>query len=460
MSTAIPPQDDDKGAMKIIGYVMGIAGAAFKYGVGVQSGWVNKISSKKIVSESSFYGDPNRYAQGFHDTTKQNTIYDDPYINFIIATFLPYKKTGISFNTYLTSPELNSGSSFDPYRTISETISDSYSTLTDLVAVPSKNKSEKYGPVLVTLDWDVALVDPTEAKPMFKYYNIVEGSRGAYTAMINVACSRIFIDYKLPAIWTLSAYASAGEANVFKWLHQSGGSINVSLKNAFQTAEEQTGLMGHIASRINKQIFTNNDPKNITMAKAAGVNPSDIQNYMAAMKNIARYKNLAKMCAANPPRLIYTLLSSKITKYNIRGPISTVTTVTHSLNEAGGTSQIGSTSHSVASEGLIKNASPLKRNLSWPTGPALTPATNNPNLMYSRVQLPTTNWEDIIRVYNACPKNITQASASYKFYAENVKIAISNFYNSVNGLGIKTANMSYDSIKETGTYDVTYTYAS
>jgi hypothetical protein len=452
----IPPQDNDNEALKIIAYILKLANKAHYYGVGVEASWIDKIFKKKVVSRSTYYGNPDRYAQGTHDTTIQNIIYDDPYINFILDVFNDYMSPSATYDDFNVRPL----ESYTPCNTIAEVITNNYEILTDLVSVPASNEIKKYGPVLVTLDWDVALVNPAEAKPIFKYYNIVEGSRGAYSAIINIACTRIAMERALDSVWSLYAYVGvngAGEALIKRWIREQGGTPNITLMDAMRLAEEQTGLINHIGHRINNQIFTTLDPKSIVTLKIAGCKESDVDLYRAAQRAEARYQNLIKLCTDNPPKLIYTLLSSKVTKYNILGPMTTVTNVTSALNEAGGTSQVGSTSHSVPSESLIKYSSPLKRNLVWPTGGALTAATSDPNIVYSRIQIPTTNWDDIRRVYEACPKNITQASKSYKFHATSIKDAISDFYNSINDLGIRTASMSYDALKEMGTYDVSYT---
>ena len=258
----------------------------------------------------------------------------------------------------------------------------------------------------------------------------------------------------------MMANMTSGDASLMSWVQKKGSTIDGTLLTLIRSTEERTGLIHHVGEKLFGQIMTSLSIKDIAEIYAAGVSPSVGQQYISSQSAINKFTNLVLFCRANPPKIVYTLISSNITSYNIIGPMTNVTAVQTALNEAGGTSQISTSTHAVVSESLLKKPSPLKRNLSWPTGPALPAAVSGPNLFYNRIQIPTTNWDDIQRIYQACPVNVYTGSKSYKFYAENMLVAMGNFYASVNEFGVKTAHMSYDALKSMGTYDVTYTYSS
>jgi len=426
---------DPNDANRIVGYLMNIADTAHYYGVGIEAGWTNQISDKLVITRSTYIGNPDRFSQGFHSTTSQSIYYSDSYIDFISAML---------------------GSI---YNVVYEDTYDTYETLTELLAIPSKNEVEKYGPVIITLDWDVSLVDPSESKPIHKYYNIVEGSRGAYALLINHACTHIIRNYSYAAVGTFAAYANqgVGEANIQKWLATNGAVYSTDLMESIRATEERLGILSHIVSKLHRQIWSNIDPKTLTIAMARGVNESDVHKHMMVMQNVYRFNRLKTLCTNfGGTRVINALISTKNTTYNIQGPMTTVTSVETSLNEAGGTSQMRSSSQSVVSENILRWATPLKRNIIWPTGPYLSNAVSDDTTVYSKIQVPTSNWDDIKRIYETAPNFITQASKSYTFVADTLYNAVDAFYASVKQLGIRTASMSYDSLKGRGTYDVSY----
>ena len=436
---------DTVGAHDINSYVISIANVAYKYGVSTSAAWTNSITNRIVETYTSTLGDPSRFAQGTHVTTLQNTFYDDNYILYL--------------DTILNPTSLIDHSIF---RIMSEEIYDIYSYLGELYSIPEKTESKKYGPVLVTLDWDTSLVNPSEAKPIYKYYNIIEGSRGAYSLIINHACTSIMRNYSWPAITSFCNYttSSAGTANIARWISTNGGSYDASLMDYIRATEERMGVVYHVASRLHKQYLSNADVKTSTIAMARGIFPSEGERYLMMNASSNRFNKLKALCMANPTKITYSLISSKVTYYNIQGPMTSVVSIETALNEAGGTSQLKSASHDVPSESIIKWTSPLKRNVIWPVGDTITEIYSTDEISFGRIQIPCTNWNDVRRVQENIPEVIKQYSKSYTFVADTLYKAVNAFYSSIRELGIKNASMTYDGIKGHGTYDVTYTYAA
>jgi len=442
MADDLQPFHSPADALLITEYIVGISNLAYNLGVGSYSNWRNQIADKRIETRSTFHGDPMRFTQGLHSTTLQVTTTYNPYIDFL-------------YSIVTNTPQSNVAG------VIHEETIDEYSKLTPLLGIPSVQSNESYAPVMITLDWDTALVDPYEIKPMYKFFNVVEGARSSYVAIINHACTQILRKFGRDAIFTFSAYGNqeGGTANLIRWMKQNGTISSTDLIEGVRKAEQNTGLIGQIINRIHRQVTTRIDQMSLVLAMCGGVKYSDTNNYTETTHMYDRFDALKARCLAENTKIVYMPVSSKKTYFRISGPTATVTTINSSINEAGGTSHVSKSKQSVLSESLLKFSSPLKRNVQWPASEDDQPIVFGAQAHMNKIQIPTTNWTDVRRVHENCPTFVTQYSKSYTFIADDVRAAVKDFYASSSDLGIRTASMSFDANKGRGTYDVSYVSA-
>lgn len=443
----IPAAFDKNECMRIVNMLVNMAFTANRLNVGSYDSWQNQLTNKVVETTNTFHGEPTRVSQGIPATTLQvTTIAADPYLALIKGIL-----------------EVDDSDKGPIGRTYERSVY-SYSLITPLLAIPSVTTTNKYAPILRTFDWDTSLVDSTEVKPLFKYYNIVEGSRNAFSMLINAMCTKIMSWYTLQGVVSFIGYSgSAGFVLLAEWLEEMGATLDPDIKEGVKQLREATGLVDHVVNRIYSQIFANVDAETIALAMQKGVKQSDGEAYFQMLDAYDRFQAVQDLCRRNPTLLIKnTLVSTKSTTYNLKGPVSNIAHTASSLNDVGGTYQVTNSVQTAVSESVLKYATPLKRNVMWPTGEGNLTVVSGGGapIQYNRIQIPTSNWDDVKRLYDNAPKTVYQRSKSYTFVADTLFDAVADFYSSIRHLGLKSASMSYDCEKSRGTYDVSYTYAT
>ncbi len=434
---------NESAAHEIVQFILAITVMAKNAGVSLGKNWDSHSKDTEIVVKSTYAGDEQRFSSGLALTSTKTTTVDDKYIDFLKAV--------------LNMPTLNT--------TTTEITTHTYSTGDDglaLTALPDTTIVEKYGPYIRTLDYTMCLINPVEQKPLFRLFNIVEGARGALAVILNIICGHIFSHYAFQDVWSfmITAHDDLGFGRLQKTLSKGGIVISDSFMTTMRNTKQVTSILSKVQSMVSSQFNNLNiDIDTANLAVAIGMPDSTHLDYTG----LHDVKVAFDLIQQRTLKSRYTIFQNKLisfnkTQYHICGATTVVVTSNTALSDNGAMCNVNSKSQTVPSEQIIKRLSPLKRTVTYPTGGSLKSASNL--YTHSRVQIPCSNWDDVRRVQTNCPTSITQGNASYMFNAKDLYEATNAFYSSINQSGIKTAKMSYDCTKGSGTFDVGYIRAT
>lgn len=430
------------GAIGIINDIVKIAEHAETAGIRFGANWGRRHSEQSVHTSAVFSGDRTRFAQGLQESTVKTTTVSDGYTQFMNLCME-------------TEQELQ----------ITETAVHSYEgSGSDLIAVPIETIITKHSPCVRTLDWDSALVDPTEIKPMYKLYNIAEGSRGDVSAIVNMMCTRIVRNYTLNDIHTFKTFTAknVGISGIVAKLSKIGHTVPSSFIEAMQTLKERTTLVEFVNQRLSMQLASNVDMATANAALIANmVNVTDHNTYIALQYMHRRYLALKAICDTNFPVEYFEskMVSFRKIQFEVCGAITVVHTSSTALDKNGAMCQVNSQTETRVTESVLQKQSPLKRTVQWPTGTELRAARDS-DIIYNRIQVPSANWDDVKTIQLNTPRYITQGTKSYRIRADTIYTAADDFYASVRRPGVKTARLSYNAVQGTGTFEVSYITAS
>lgn len=446
-----------------------VVSLAHSYGIGIHTNYAPSGSTSSNTVESTFLGDPNKFARGVETTKITSVTLDSNYIQFIKAVL---GELGFS-NAFESSVEGSSESGNIMATIIEETLYEY--TEGDMIAIPRLKVRNTYAPVYKILDFSSSLTDTTEIKPSYFIKNLKSGGSGnwndiAHHLVFYLIKNTSFQDLLRFMFASVSAIGYANYAQICKKNKVEPPNENAYVRIAQVSAKSQVvKTAGNlIKNQINHGIGLDvlaavkaeGNSASVSSTVASIQTMSVLNNAYQAIKTRVENEESAKIIGAYPSHLI----ESQITKF-VYGKDNDSTTdaggdnnvsLVHVMNATYGVGSNGTVQEKRYEESLqeaervITQLQPITAIVT--TGDAV--AKEGTALI--TLQIPCNNWTDIENMKSSCPKSVTQISTSKIATYPNVMGAVNVFSSLVACKSLKSTRVQYNPLSSKCSIEYSY----
>lgn len=446
-----------------------VLSTAATFGIGIHTNYAPAASSSSNTTQSTFIGDPNKFARGV-ETTKTTTVtLDSNYIKYIQAV-LPKLGFSANFESSIEGSDSNGVMSTVVEETLYEY------TEGDMIAIPRLKIQNTYAPVYKILDFSSSLTDTTEIKPSYFTKNLKNGSSGNWSDIIHhlvfwIIKNSSFQDVLRFMFASTSVISYANYVQICKKNKIEPPNENAYVRIAKVSARSQ--VVKTAGNFIKNQLNHGIGIEVLAAAKAEGdtasVNStiasiqvmSVLNNAYAIIKNRVLSEGNSNIIGAYPAHII----ESQITKFVYGSDTNSVTdagsdngvslvhvmNAVYALGSNGTVQEIRYNESLQEAERVITQLQPITAIV---TAGGDAAAGDNKTLV--TIQVPSNNWTDIENIKAACPNKVTQVSTSKVATYNTVMDAINVFGNLVSCRSLKTARVQYNPLSSKCSIDYSY----
>lgn len=438
-----------------------IMACAQKYGVGLGGEHMPSFDKSDTTIKSWHVGNPSRFDKGLEIKTVQKTQLVDNFYLFALDVLEMLGWVGVK------TAILQEGFPASTATMVTEHNYDYYYTLGDLVAIPIRKTTRQYAPIFRILNFTSSLTNRSEAQSRYLLVNLAQGLRANWSFLCNVLTWWAFqaITKKdLVRFWFVGKQ-ELGVETMNTWLEEAKKEPEPQeIWEAVNDLKRTTKLTAYLLDYISLQISHKMDLETLVKINISGntLAPADLKenaalkswdNAFNAMVKVIREDTLSQF-------FLLKLVSASVVDYEFgslgEGAASMAVVTTRNSKLASNYTMCDQSSQTeiVVAESLLRKMSPLTRVVKYPykTGLILSGPTS---INYNKIQIPTTNWDDVENVYYMAPGKVRQIAKTQTFMAENVSRAVSEFKRLAQTVGVRSAKMTYSPQKEKATIDMT-----
>lgn len=405
-----------------------------------------------VSTESSYIGDPKKFARGVETKSITITKYSDNYTNYYIDV--------LSLLGFTPTAQPSTGAG-EVAATPTSTVQVEQTFYMDdehkgLVYIPKLRVSKTLAPIFRTLDFSVSQVNPTEARSRYAVFHITSGIRGNINAIIHPLMHWIFSNIKYEDVILFMLMGDFSYAALNKvYAAAQKPAADKTLYTKFADLAQQTTLVRYAMNYVGLQLRNGIDPTLLAKAKisADGLTSKEsdemfslmsINNAYAAIMNTIKTDNKSKIFSSK-------LVASKVVHYDYGGTegsgkmsMVAVTTRTTRISQNGTAQDDDYTQELVDAERVIIQSNPITSLVTAGgiLGGGGGESTDNKTTNVT-VQIPSNNWNDVENVQKSLPSSIKQKTVTKRATYEDVNGAIAQFKRLVSQEGVRSCRVNY-----------------